>query len=292
MTPFVVDVAPAELDELRDRLRRTRWPDPAPGAPGDYGLDRDWLRDLCDFWAEGFDWRAREREINRHDQFLVDVGEVTVHCVHARSPHAGAVPLVLTHGWPSAFTEYLGLVPLLTDPVAHGLPGPAFDLVLPSLPGYGFTCRPPRTGVNLRYVAGVWHELMRTLGYERYGAGGGDFGAGVAALLALDHPESVIGLHLTNIDLPPGVGPGTRTGSNWPPPTGSPSPRESRSSTTSTCPRASRRRSGPGAATTSPAGPRCRAAGTSRPWRSLLSSPPRSGPSSLPWCEALGPCGA
>jgi len=106
--------------------------------------------------------------------------------------------------------ELLGLVPLLTDPAAHGIDGPAFDLVLPSLPGYGFSERPARTGVNYRYVAGLWHRLMRSLGYERYGAGGGDFGAGVATLMALDEPDRVIGVHLSNLELPPYTGPGSR----------------------------------------------------------------------------------
>src|SRR5574338_861451 len=108
----MVDVPEADLDDLRDRLHRTRWPDPAPGAPGEYGLDLTWLRDLCGYWADGFDWRARERALNAHPQFLVDVGDTAIHCVHVRSPHPDALPLVLTHGWPSAFTEYLALIPL------------------------------------------------------------------------------------------------------------------------------------------------------------------------------------
>src|SRR5689334_13417367 len=119
----------------------------------------------------------------------------------------GGVPLVLTHGWPSTFVELLGLVPLLTDPAAHGIDGPAFDLVLPSLPGYGFSPRPPRTGVNIQYVGDVWLGLMRELGYERYGAGGGDFGCGVATMMALRSPASVIGLYLSNLDVDPHLDP-------------------------------------------------------------------------------------
>jgi pimeloyl-ACP methyl ester carboxylesterase len=116
----------------------------------------------------------------------------------------------LSHGWPSSFVELLPLVPLLTEPEAHGLDGPAFDVVIPSLPGYGFSERPAHTGVNYRYVADLWHRLMRGLGYDRYGAHGGDFGSGVATLMALDQPEVMLGIHLTNMDIAPYTGPGAR----------------------------------------------------------------------------------
>lgn len=128
-----------------------------------------------------------------------------------RAPGGDGIPLILTHGWPSSFLELLPLVPLLTDPAAHGIDGPAFDLVLPSLPGYGFSGRPARA--NYRQVAALWQRLMQGLGYERYGAGGGDFGAGVATLMALDDPARVLGVHLTNLELAPFTGPGS------PPPT-------------------------------------------------------------------------
>ncbi len=116
----------------------------------------------------------------------------------------------MTHGWPSTFLEYLPLVPLLTDPAAHGIDGPAFDLVIPSLPGYAFSQRPARPGMNYRHVADLWHRLMVSLGYERYGAGGGDFGAGVASFMAIDRPDSVTGIHLSNLELAPYIGPGSR----------------------------------------------------------------------------------
>jgi pimeloyl-ACP methyl ester carboxylesterase len=120
------------------------------------------------------------------------------------------IPLILTHGWPSTFVELLPLVPLLTDPETHGIDGPAFDVVIPSLPGYGFCERPARTGVTTRYTAGLWHRLMRGLGYERYGAQGGDFGAAVATFMALDNPEPMVGIHLSNLEIPPYTGPGSR----------------------------------------------------------------------------------
>jgi pimeloyl-ACP methyl ester carboxylesterase len=207
MTPFTVHVPDEVLADLDARIRNTRWPDQVPGIGWDQGTELQYLRETLAYWADGFDWRARERELNAYPQFLVPVGETTVHCVHVRAASGAGVPLIVTHGWPSTFVELLGLVPLLTDPAAHGIDGPAFDLVLPSLPGYGFSPRPARTGVNIRYVADVWLGLMRELGYERYGAGGGDFGSGVATMMALRSPGSVIGLHLTNLDVDPYLGP-------------------------------------------------------------------------------------
>lgn len=133
-----------------------------------------------------------------------------IHFVHQRAARGDGIPLVLTHGWPSCFVELLPLVPLLTDPAGHGIDGPAFDLVIPSLPGYAFSPRPPRTGVNYRHVAGLWHRLMRGLGYARYGTGGGDFGAGVATYMALDDPEPILGVYLTTPEIAPYIGPGSR----------------------------------------------------------------------------------
>jgi pimeloyl-ACP methyl ester carboxylesterase len=208
--PYTVHIGDDVLDDLRARVRNTRWPDEVPGVGWAQGTDLTYLRALLSYWADGFDWRARERELNAHRHYRVELDGIRVHCVHAPARHGDGVPLILTHGWPSTFVELLGLVPLLTDPAAHGIDGPAFDVVLPSLPGYGFSERPARTGVNYRYVAGLWHRLMASLGYERYGAGGGDFGAGVASLMALDAPDRVIGVHLSNLELPPYTGPGSR----------------------------------------------------------------------------------
>jgi pimeloyl-ACP methyl ester carboxylesterase len=208
--PFVIDVDEAVLSDLRDRVRNTRWPDPAPGEPWSQGTDLDYLRDLLGYWGDGFDWRARERELNRHPQFRISLDGCLVHFVHARATGGDGIPLILTNGWPSTFAELLPLVPLLTDPAAHGIDGPAFDVVIPSLPGYGFSERPARTGVNYRYVAGLWHRLMRELGYDRYAAGGSDFGAGVATYMALDDPSPLLGLHLSTPEIPPYTGPGSR----------------------------------------------------------------------------------
>ena len=178
------------LADLRARLERTRWPSPAPGEPWAQGTDYAYLRRLTAYWRSHFDWRAQERRLNRYPQFVAEVDGVRVHFVHVRG---GGVPLVLTHGWPSAFVEFLPLVERLT----------AFDLVIPSLPGYAFSERPPR--MSTRDTAFLWHALMQGLGYERYGAHGGDWGAAVTTFMALDQPEPLLGIHLSNLDNAPAV---------------------------------------------------------------------------------------
>jgi pimeloyl-ACP methyl ester carboxylesterase len=204
--PFTVDVGQDILDDLGARLARTHWPDAAPGEAWAQGTDLAYLRELLAYWADGFDWRARERELNAFEHFRAEVDGVRIHFVHARARDGGGIPLILTHGWPSAFVEMLALVPLLTDPPD----GPAFDLVIPSLPGYGFSERPARTGVHARFTAGLWHRLMQGLGYGRYGAHGGDWGASVSTFMALDDPQRMLGVHLANLDNKPHSGPGSR----------------------------------------------------------------------------------
>jgi pimeloyl-ACP methyl ester carboxylesterase len=186
--PFSVAVEQAVLEDLRTRLEHTRWPSPAPGEPWAQGVDLAELRALVAYWRDEFDWRAAERRLNAFAHFVADVDGVRVHFVHVRR---GGIPLVLTHGWPSAFTEALGLVERL----------PGFDLVIPSLPGYGFSSRPDVC--TTRDVAGLWHRLMQGLGYERYGAGGGDWGAAVSTYMALADPDRLLGLHLSNLDNAP-----------------------------------------------------------------------------------------
>jgi pimeloyl-ACP methyl ester carboxylesterase len=208
--PFSIAVEDAVLDDLRARIRTTRWPDEVPGIGWDQGTEPGFMREVLDHWADGFDWRECERELNGFNHFRAEVGGVRIHFVHERALTGDGIPLILTHGWPSSFVELLPLVPLLTDPGSNGIQGPAFDIVIPSLPGYGFSERPARTGVTTRYTAGLWHELMRGLGYERYGAQGGDFGAGVATFMALEKPERMLGIHLSNLENPPYSGPGSR----------------------------------------------------------------------------------
>jgi pimeloyl-ACP methyl ester carboxylesterase len=210
ITAFSIKIEAEILSDLRARIRNTRWPDRAPGTAWEQGTDLEYLRQLLAYWADGFDWHARERELNAADQFRADLDGIHIHFVHERARHGHGIPLILTHGWPSTFVELLPLVPFLTDPGAHGIDGPAFDVVIPSLPGYGFSERPAQTGVNYQHVAGLWHRLMRGLGYERYGAQGGDFGAGVATFMALNDPEPMIGVHLSNLEIAPYTGPGAR----------------------------------------------------------------------------------
>jgi len=196
VVPFSINVSDDVLDDLRRRLSSTRWPPAAPGEDWQLGTDLDYVRTLAEYWADGFDWRRSESRLNAYQQFTAEIDAVRIHFVHgrARRGNAETTPIVLTHGWPSAFIEYLPLLDLLSD---------RFDVVVPSLPGYGFSERPHELAVNYRHVAAMWHALMTGLGYERYAVGGGDFGAGVASLIALDHPESAVGVHLTNFELLP-----------------------------------------------------------------------------------------
>ena len=210
LRPFTVAVPEAELDDLRARLAATRWPDPAPGAAWDYGTDVDWMRALCDYWVDGFDWRAQEGLLNEWPQQLVRVRGLDVHCVHVPGVGPDPLPLVATHGWPSTYFELLGLVGPLTDPARYGGdPADSFSLVVPSLPGYGFSDAPTEPGFGTSQVADLWVELMAALGYDRFGSHGGDWGAAVTTALGARHPDHMIGLHLTMAPVP--VDPATLT---------------------------------------------------------------------------------
>jgi pimeloyl-ACP methyl ester carboxylesterase len=184
--PFRIHVADEVLNDLRARLRNARWPDQIPGIGWEQGTELDWLRRLVSYWANEFDWRGWERKLNAFNHFTWE----GIHFVYQRAPSGQGVPLILTHGWPSSFLDYIDMLPMLEH----------FDVVVPSLPGYGFSPRPPKVGINYRYISERWHRLMSKLGYSRYGASGYDFGAGVTTILALDHPKSVIGIHLTTLE--------------------------------------------------------------------------------------------
>ncbi len=186
MERFRIHVAPDVLDDLRARLLNTRWPDEVPGVGWKQGTDLRWLQRLVSYWTNEFDWHAWEQKLNALDHFTYE----GVHFIHHRATSGRGLPLILTHGWPSSFLDYVDMLPMLED----------FDLVIPSLPGYGFSTRPAHVGVNYRFVAQRWHELMSKLGYSRYGAMGYDFGAGVTSILAHDHPESVFGIYLTSLE--------------------------------------------------------------------------------------------
>jgi pimeloyl-ACP methyl ester carboxylesterase len=210
ITPFSIQIDSETLSDLQSRIRHTRWPDPAPGTAWEQGTDLEYLRRVLAYWADEFDWTVQERALNAVAQFHADLDGLHIHFVHERARNGDGIPLILTHGWPSTFVELLPLVPFLTDPAAHHIDGPAFDVVIPSLPGYGFSERPAQTGVNYQYVAKMWHRLMRGLGYRRYGAQGGDFGAGVTTFMALSDPDPMIGVHLSNLEIAPYTGPGSR----------------------------------------------------------------------------------
>jgi pimeloyl-ACP methyl ester carboxylesterase len=199
--PFTISVDPAVLSDLRDRIRRTRWPHEVPGAGWEAGTDAGYLRSLLHSWADGFDWPAREAELNAIPRFKISVGGHDIHYAHVRA--AGpALPLVLTHGWPDSFWRYTKVIPLLTDPGAHGGdPADAFDVIVPDVPGFGYSSR-PGTPLNSIAVAGLWAELMTKLGYPRFGAAGGDIGSHVSRYLALDHPDRVVAVHRTDAGLP------------------------------------------------------------------------------------------
>ncbi|NUU15937.1 epoxide hydrolase [Cellulomonas humilata] len=203
--PFTLHTDPAALADLRARLRATRWPDAPEDAGWALGTDVAYLRDLVAYWADGFDWPAQEADLARLPHFRVPLGGLGIHYVHARAvaPAGPVLPLVLSHGWPDSFWRYSTVVPLLTDPGAHGGDSAdAFDVVVPDMPGYGYSDRPTGPALDTVAVAGLWARLMTVLGYERFGAAGGDIGSGVSRFLALDHPDRVVAVHRTDGGLP------------------------------------------------------------------------------------------
>ena len=202
--PFRLAVPEAELQDLRVRLARTRWPEPATVGDWSQGVPLAYLRELCGYWAGGYDWRATEARLNGLGQFRTGLDGLGVHFLHVRSPHPEALPLVLTHGWPGSVVEFLKVIGPLTDPVADGgEPGDAFHVVCPSLPGYGFSDKPDRPGWGVERIARAWAELMARLGYDRYGAQGGDWGTSISASLGQQDPEHVAGIHLMPPLAPP-----------------------------------------------------------------------------------------
>ncbi|KZM69071.1 epoxide hydrolase family protein [Nocardia terpenica] len=203
--PFAERAAAAALDDLRARLRATRWPDAPRGAGWSLGADLEYLRELVDYWGHEFDWRAQEEALYRLPRFRISVGGLGIHFVHARAvaPTGPVLPLVLGHGWPDSFWRYSKVVPLLADPGAHGAdPADAFDVVVPDMPGFGYSDRPTGAPLDAIAVADLWAELMSALGYSRFGAAGGDHGSHVSRYLGLDHADRVVAVHRTDAGLP------------------------------------------------------------------------------------------
>jgi pimeloyl-ACP methyl ester carboxylesterase len=195
---FTPHTTPGALDDLRVRLRATRWPDAPMDAGWSLGADVDYLRELVAYWADGYDWPTQEAALARLPHFRVPLDGLGIHFVHARalSPVGPPLPLVLNHGWPDSFWRYSKVIPLLTDPGAHGAdPADAFDVVVPDMPGFGYSDAPTGPPLDSIAVAGLWARLMSTLGYQRFGAAGGDVGSHVSRYLALDHPDRVVAVH-------------------------------------------------------------------------------------------------
>lgn len=209
--PFTINIPQTDLDDLANRLARTRWanelpldsnkPQTGPVPPGwEYGVPVSYVKELVEYWRNGYDWRAWEAKLNAYPQFTTTLDGQKIHFLHVRSPKADATPLILTHGWPNTFVEYFELIGPLTNPAAHGGdPNDAFHVVIPSLPGFAFSGPTTEPGWDAYRTAKAWAELMNGLGYERYGVHGNDAGAIVAPLQGLVDPDHVIGVHVTQI---------------------------------------------------------------------------------------------
>ena len=199
--PFQINVPDSVLDDLRDRLARTRWPSTVEGAGWDYGTDQAYLKDLLDHWRRDFDWRAQEHMLNGFYQFKAQVDGFGLHFIHERGAGPEPLPLILSHGWPDSFWRFYKLIPMLTDPARFGGdPSDAFDVVVPSIPGYGFSDQPRERGFTSARTASLFARLMtEVLGYGRFGAHGGDIGRGITEALAQQSGPLLVGIHLTDV---------------------------------------------------------------------------------------------
>ena len=195
--PFSIAIPEADLADLRDRLARTRWPEQLPGDGWTRGVPVDYLRGLAEYWRTTYDWRKHEARLNQFPQFTTTIDDQNIHFLHIQSPEPAATPLLLIHGWPGSVVEFLDLIGPLTDPRAHGGdPADAFHLVIPSLPGFGFSMPLAESGWTYDRIAGAFAQLMARLGYDRYGVQGGDIGAAVAPQLGRVAPDRVVGVHV------------------------------------------------------------------------------------------------
>src|SRR5215207_8304416 len=198
--PFRIDIPQADIEDLHQRLDRTRWPSELAGIGWSRGVPVDYLKGLVEFWRTGFDWRAHEARLNAFPQFTTEIEGQPIHFLHVRSPEPNALPLIISHGYPGSIAEFIEIIGPLTDPRAHGGdPADAFDVVAPSLPGFGFSGPTTETGWDAQRTAKAWAELMERLGYDRYGAHGNDAGAIVAPLQGRLDPDHVIGVHVNQI---------------------------------------------------------------------------------------------
>lgn len=197
MRPFKIDIPQSQLDDLKQRLAATRWPDEMPGVGWSRGAPLGYIKELAEYWRTSYDWRAAEAQLNKFPQFRTEIDGVRVHFLHVRSPEPTAMPVILTHGWPSSVVEFIDVIGPLTNPVAHGgTAADAFHVVIPSIPGYAFSGPTGQPGWDTERVAQAWKTLMRTLGYDRYLVQGGDWGMPISLRLGLADPQHVAGVHL------------------------------------------------------------------------------------------------
>ena len=211
MEPFKINVEERVLIDLKQRLANTRWPGEITDSSWQYGTNLAYVKELCDYWLNEFDWRAQEQRINSFSNFVASVSGLNVHFIYEKGKGPNSIPLIITHGWPSTFAEMADIIPMLTDTASHGgNESDSFDVIVPSMPGYGFSEKPSSPGVNPRVIAQMWVDLMtETLGYEKFVAQGGDWGAAITTALGTNHSDSVDSIHLTmsstGTDVPEGV---------------------------------------------------------------------------------------
>lgn len=202
--PFRINIPQRDLDDLQDRLTHTRWPNELPDTGGNYGVSLEYMKELVGYWLTSYDWRKQEEQINEFPQFTTTVDGANIHFLHVRSPEPDAVPLILSHGWPGSIVEFLDVIRPLTNPRAYGgNPADAFHVVIPSMPGYGFSGPTSETGWNVQRIARAYVELMSRLGYDKYGAQGGDFGSVISLIMGQLDPERVCGIHLNYLPFLP-----------------------------------------------------------------------------------------
>jgi pimeloyl-ACP methyl ester carboxylesterase len=197
ITPFKIAATDEQLEDLKRRLRNTRWPERECVDDWSQGLPLSYAQEVCKYWLEKYDWRKSEARLNRFPQFKTEIDGLGIHFIHVKSPHADALPVVITHGWPGSIVEFHKVIEPLTNPTAHGGDAKdAFHVVCPTLPGYGYSDKPTRAGWNVQKIADAWAQLMPRLGYKRYAAQGGDWGAAVTTCIGIQDPTNCVGIHL------------------------------------------------------------------------------------------------
>ncbi|HTR61362.1 MAG TPA: epoxide hydrolase [Candidatus Binataceae bacterium] len=197
ITPFKIAATDEQLEDLKRRLRNTRWPERECVDDWSQGLPLSYAQEVCKYWLEKYDWRKSEARLNRFPQFKTEIDGLGIHFIHVKSPHADALPVVITHGWPGSIVEFHKVIEPLTNPTAHGGDAKdAFHVVCPTLPGYGYSDKPARAGWNVQKIADAWAQLMPRLGYKRYAAQGGDWGAAVTTCIGIQDPTNCVGIHL------------------------------------------------------------------------------------------------